>query len=51
MFKKIIERALSIYDTGIRPEPMEVTSLFAGAGLLVLLVCGAASLVWLGRAP
>jgi len=35
----------------IRPEPMEVTSLFAGAGLLVLLVGGAASLVWLGRAP
>jgi hypothetical protein len=30
---------------------MEVTSLFAGAGLLVLLVGGAASLVWLGRAP
>ena len=35
----------------IRPEPLEVTSLFAGAGLLVLLVGGAASLVWLGRAP
>jgi Ca-activated chloride channel homolog len=35
----------------IRPEPMEVTSLFAGAGLLVLLVGGIASLVWLGRAP
>ena len=35
----------------IRPEPMEVTSLFAGAGLLALLVGGAASLVWLGRAP
>jgi Ca-activated chloride channel homolog len=35
----------------IKPEPMEVTSLFAGAGLLVLLVGGAASLVWLGRAP
>ena len=35
----------------IRPEPMEVTSLFAGAGLLVLLVGGAASLFWLGRAP
>jgi Ca-activated chloride channel family protein len=35
----------------IRPEPMEVTSLFAGAGLLVLLVGGVASLVVLGRAP
>jgi hypothetical protein len=30
---------------------MEVTSLFAGAGLLVLLVGGVASLVVLGRAP
>jgi Ca-activated chloride channel family protein len=35
----------------IRPEPMEVTSLFAGAGLLILLVGGVASLVVLGRAP
>jgi Ca-activated chloride channel family protein len=35
----------------IRPEPMEVTSLFAGAGLLILLAGGLASLVVLGRAP
>jgi Ca-activated chloride channel homolog len=35
----------------IRPEPMEVTSLFAGAGVLVLLVGGVASLLWLGRLP
>ena len=35
----------------IRPEPMEVTSLFAGAGLLILIVGGLASLVVLGRAP
>ena len=35
----------------VRPEPMEVTSLFAGAGLLILLAGGLASLVVLGRAP
>ena len=35
----------------IRPEPMEVTSLVAGAGLLILLIGGVASLVILGRAP
>ena len=35
----------------IRPEAMEVTSLFAGAGVLVLLVGGIASLLWLGRLP
>ena len=46
----------SIYDTidtrlVIRSETMEVTSLFAGAGILVLLVGGMASLLWLGRLP
>ena len=30
---------------------MEVTSLFAGAGVLVLLIGGIASLLWLGRLP
>jgi Ca-activated chloride channel family protein len=35
----------------VRAETMEVTSLVAGAGLLVLLVGGIASLVWLGRMP
>jgi Ca-activated chloride channel family protein len=35
----------------VRPEPLEVTSLFGGAGLLVLLVGGLASLLYLGRAP
>jgi Ca-activated chloride channel family protein len=35
----------------IRPETMEITSLFAGAGVLVLLVGGVASLLWLGRLP
>jgi Ca-activated chloride channel family protein len=46
----------SIYDTidtrlVVRAEAMEVTSLFAGAGILVLLVGGVTSLVWLGRLP
>ena len=35
----------------IQAEPMEVTSLFAGAGVLVLLIGAFASLVWLGRLP
>ena len=35
----------------IRPEEMEVTSLFAGAGVVLLLVGGFASLVWLRRLP
>jgi Ca-activated chloride channel homolog len=35
----------------IKPEPMEVTSLFAAAGILFLLVGGVVSLAWLGRLP
>ena len=35
----------------IKPEEMEVTSLVAGVGLLILLVGGAASLTWVGRLP
>jgi Ca-activated chloride channel family protein len=35
----------------VKPEEMEVTSLFAGVGLLVLMVGGAASLAWIGRLP
>lgn len=35
----------------IRPEKTEVTSLLAGAGLLVLLIGSAFSLRWFGRAP
>jgi Ca-activated chloride channel family protein len=35
----------------IRSEPMEVTSLFAGVGVLVLLIGGVTSLFWLGRLP
>ncbi|MDP9482713.1 MAG: VWA domain-containing protein, partial [Chloroflexota bacterium] len=50
------EKLSAIYDSintrlVIRPEAMEVTSLFAGAGVLVLLVGGIASLLWLGRLP
>jgi hypothetical protein len=35
----------------IEPEPLEVTSLFAGASVLLLLIGGATSLVWFSRFP
>ncbi len=35
----------------IKPEKMEVTSLFAGAGLLFLLIGGTFSLQWFNRIP
>jgi Ca-activated chloride channel family protein len=35
----------------VKPEAMEVTSLFAGAGMLILLIGAVASLTWLGRLP
>ncbi len=35
----------------VKPEEMEVTSLFAGAGVLVLLAGSIGSLLWLGRVP
>jgi Ca-activated chloride channel family protein len=35
----------------VRPEKMEITSLLAGAGLLLMLVGGMFSLVWFGRLP
>jgi Ca-activated chloride channel family protein len=35
----------------IKPEEMEVTALFVGAGIIVLLIGGALSLLWLGRLP
>jgi Ca-activated chloride channel family protein len=35
----------------IEPEWMEVTSILAGAGTLLLLIGGAVSLVWFGRLP
>jgi Ca-activated chloride channel family protein len=46
----------AIYDSidlqlTIRGEKMEVTSIIAGIGLLLLLVGGWLSLVWFGRVP
>jgi Ca-activated chloride channel family protein len=35
----------------IKPEKTEVTSIFSGAGFLVLLIGGALSLLWFGRLP
>ncbi len=35
----------------IKPEQTEVTALFVGAGIIVLLIGGALSLLWLGRLP
>ena len=35
----------------VKPELTEITSLLAGAGLLVLLIGGACSLLWFGRLP
>jgi len=35
----------------IKPQKTEVTALFAGAGVLVLLIGGTLSLLWLGRLP
>lgn len=35
----------------VRTEPFELTSLFAGAGFLLLVVGGATSLRWFGRMP
>lgn len=35
----------------IKPQKIEVTSLFAGAGILVLMLGSVLSLLWLGRLP
>jgi Ca-activated chloride channel family protein len=35
----------------IRPEEMEITSILAGAGMLILLAGGAFSLLWFSRVP
>ena len=35
----------------IRPQKMEITSIFAGASILILLVGGLFSLLWFSRVP
>ena len=50
------EELLDIYtsldrELVIKPEPMEVTPVFAGASILILLVGAAFSLLWFGRVP
>ena len=47
---------LKIYDTlgsslVVKPEKTEITSLFAGASILVLLIGGVLSLAWFSRLP
>jgi len=46
----------SIYDNldsqlVLKPQATEITSIFAGASLLILLIGGVSSLAWLGRVP
>jgi Ca-activated chloride channel homolog len=50
------ESLQAVYDNlnpqlTIEPEHIEVTSVFAGAGILVFLIGGAFSLLWFGRLP
>lgn len=50
------QELLSIYDhlnpqLIVKPEKMEITALFAGASILVMLVGGIFSLVWFNRLP
>jgi Ca-activated chloride channel family protein len=50
------EELIDIYNNlnrefAIRPEPMEVTPIFAGLSILVLLIGGALSLLWFSRVP
>lgn len=50
------EELATIYETlepqlVIKPEKMEVTSIFAGGSLLILLIGGAFSFLWFGRLP
>jgi Ca-activated chloride channel family protein len=35
----------------VKPEKMEITSIFAGASILVWLIAGMFSLLWFGRLP
>jgi Ca-activated chloride channel family protein len=46
----------AIYDNletrlAVRPEALEITAIFVGAGIIVLLLGVASSLLWLGRLP
>ncbi|MFL5732157.1 MAG: VWA domain-containing protein [Chloroflexia bacterium] len=50
------EELQAVYDNlnpqlVVKPQNMEVTSLFAGAGVVVLMIGGMLSLLWLGRMP
>jgi Ca-activated chloride channel family protein len=50
------EELRTIYDElnpelVLKPQETEVTALFAGAGILVLMIGGLLSLLWLGRVP
>jgi Ca-activated chloride channel homolog len=50
------EDLINIYDNldpqlVIKPEEMEITPLFAGMSILILLIGGASSLLWFGRLP
>jgi Ca-activated chloride channel homolog len=50
------EQLLKIYGDlkpklSIKTEEMEITSLFAGVGMLAFLIGGALSLLWFGRVP
>jgi Ca-activated chloride channel family protein len=50
------EELLAIYDNldrefVVRPELMEITPIFAGVSILILLIGGGLSLLWFGRAP
>jgi Ca-activated chloride channel homolog len=50
------EELLAIYENldpelVIEPEKMEITALFAGASILVLLLGGTSSLLWFSRVP
>jgi Ca-activated chloride channel family protein len=46
----------SIYENlqpqlAIKPEKTEITAIFAGAGILVMLIAGMLSLAWFSRVP
>jgi Ca-activated chloride channel homolog len=50
------EELLEIYNNLnpqliVKPEKLEVTSVFAGVGILILLLGGTISLLWFGRVP